>query len=132
MKPGEAVKPEDTPSVTGLTVKSLIAVPSDGAKIKPGKQEIKGVAWAGEADITKVEISTDGGSSWTPAELGKDHAKYAWRLWSYAWKPAKIGDYVSLSRATYSQGRVQSDAAVWNPSGYLYNAYDQVKVYVQA
>ena len=132
VKPGESVKPEDTHSVTGLTVKSLIAAPGDGAKLKPGKQEIKGVAWAGEADITKVEISTDDGSSWSSAELGKDHAKYAWRLWSYAWKPAKSGDYVILSRATDSQGRVQPDAAVWNPSGYLYNAYDQVKVYVQA
>ncbi len=131
-KPGEAMKLEDTHSVTGLTVKSLIAAPSDGAKLKPGKQEIKGVAWAGEADITKVEISTDGGASWNPAELGKDHAKYAWRLWSYAWKPAKSGDYVILSRASDSQGRVQPEAAVWNPSGYLYNAYDQVKVYVQA
>jgi DMSO/TMAO reductase YedYZ molybdopterin-dependent catalytic subunit len=132
VKPGEAVKPEDTHSVTGLTVKSLIAGPSDGAKLKPGRQEIKGVAWAGEADITKVEISTDGGASWNLAQLGKDHAKYAWQLWSYAWKPAKSGDYVILSRATDSQGRVQPDAAVWNPSGYLYNAYDQVKVYVQA
>jgi sulfite oxidase len=132
VKPGETVKPEDTHSVTGLTVKSLIAGPGEGAKLKPGKQEIKGVAWAGEADITKVEISTDGGASWNAAQLGKDHAKYAWRLWSYAWKPAKSGDYVILSRATDSQGRVQPDAAVWNPSGYLYNAYDQVKVYVQA
>src|SRR6266436_4803826 len=35
VKPGEAVKPEDTHSVTGLTVKSLIAGPSDGAKLKP-------------------------------------------------------------------------------------------------
>jgi sulfite oxidase len=132
VKPGEAVKPEDTHSVTGLTVKSLIAGPGDGAKLKPGKQGIKGVAWAGEADITKVEISTDGGASWNAAQLGKDHARYAWRLWSYAWKPAKSGDYVIFSRATDSQGRVQPDAAVWNPSGYLYNAYDQVKVYVQA
>jgi DMSO/TMAO reductase YedYZ molybdopterin-dependent catalytic subunit len=132
VKPGETVKPEDTHSVTGLTVKSLIAAPSDGTKLKPGKQEIKGVAWAGEADITKVEISTDGGSSWSAAVLGKDHSKYAWRLWSYGWKPAKSGDYVILSRATDSQGRVQPDEAVWNPSGYLYNAYDQVKVYVQA
>ncbi len=132
VKPGEAVKPEDTHSVTGLTVKSLIAGPSDGAKLRPGKQEIKGVAWAGEADITKVEISTDGGTSWNAAELGKDHARYAWRLWTYAWKPSRSGDYLILSRATDSQGRVQPEAAIWNPSGYLYNAYDQVKVYVQA
>jgi len=132
VKPGEAVKPEDTHSVTALPVKSTIAAPSDGAKLKPGAHVIQGVAWAGEADITKVEISTDGGASWNSAQLGKDQAKYAWRLWNYEWKPAKSGDYVILSRATDSQGRVQPDAAVWNPSGYFYDACDQVKVYVQA
>ena len=132
VKPGDSVKPEDTHAITGLVVKSTIASPGDGAKLKAGSQVIKGVAWAGEADITKVEISTDGGSSWNVAELGKDQAKYAWRLWSYSWKPAKSGDYVIMSRATDSQGRVQPSTAEWNPSGYLYNAYDQVKVYVQA
>lgn len=131
-KPGEPIKPEDTHALTALTVKSLIAAPSDGAKLKPGAHAIQGVAWAGEADITRVEISTDGGASWNAAQLGKDQAKYAWRLWTYQWKPAKSGNYVILSRATDSQGRTQPDAAIWNPSGYLYNAYDQVKVYVQA
>jgi sulfite oxidase len=131
-KPGEPVKPEDTHSLTALTVKSTIASPSDGAKLRRGAQVIKGAAWAGEADITKVEISTDGGASWNVAQLGKDYAKYAWRLWSYNWKPTGSGDHVILSRASDSQGRVQPDAAVWNPSGYLYNVCDQVKVYVQA
>jgi len=132
VRPGDAVKPEDTHEIRGLTVKSAIASPADGAKLKAGAHLIKGVAWAGEADIAKVETSTDGGSSWKAAELGKDQAKYAWRLWSYAWKPAKSGDYVVLSRATDSQGRVQPPKAEWNPSGYLYNAYDQVKIYVEA
>jgi len=131
-KPSEPVKPEDTHALTALTVNSAIAAPSEGAKLKPGAQVIQGVAWSGEADITKVEISTDGGASWNATQLGKDQAKYAWRLWSYNWKPAKSGDYVILSRATDSQGRAQPDTAVWNPSGYLYNAYDQVKVYVRA
>jgi sulfite oxidase len=131
-KPGEAVKPEDTHSVTALTVKSLIAAPSEGVKLKHGAHVIQGVAWAGVADITKIEISADGGATWNEATLGKDNAKYAWRLWSYNWKPARTGDYVILSRATDSLGRVQPEAPVWNPSGYLYNAYDQVKVNVQA
>src|SRR6266850_1979953 len=85
--------------------------------------------WAGAASckwLTEITVLDK------PAEVGKDHVRYAWRLWSYAWRPAKSGDYVILSRATDSQGRIQPDAAVWNPSGYLYNAYDQVKVYVQA
>ena len=131
-KPGEAVKPEDTHSVTALTVKSLIVAPSEGAKLKHGAHLIQGVAWAGEADITKVEISTDAGATWAETRLGRDQAKYAWRLWSYNWKPSKAGDYTIFSRATDSQGRVQPEAPVWNPSGYLYNAYDQVKVNVRA
>jgi len=131
-KPGEPVKPEDTHSLTALTVKSVIAAPADSAKLKPGAQVIQGVAWAGEAEITKVEISTDGGGSWSAAQLGKDQAKYAWHLWSYNWQPTKSGEYVIFSRASDSRGRTQPAAAVWNPSGYLYNAYDQVKVYVQA
>jgi DMSO/TMAO reductase YedYZ molybdopterin-dependent catalytic subunit len=132
VKPGEAVKPEDTHSVTGLTVKSLIAGPSDGAKLKPGAHVVRGVAWAGEAEIQGVDVSTDGGTSWNPAKLGKDQAKYAWRLWSYSWKPPHSGDYTILSRATDSQGRVQPDSAVWNPSGYFHNACDRVMLYVQA
>jgi len=129
VKPGDAVKPEDTHPVTALSVKSVIAGPTEGASVKTGRVSVHGAAWAGEADIAKVDISTDGGTSWNPATLGHERAHYAWRMWSYDWK-AKGGDYTILSRATDSQGRTQPAAAEWNPSGYLYNAYDQVKVHV--
>jgi sulfite oxidase len=130
VKPGDAVKPEDTHPVTALSVKSVIAGPSDSATVKPGKVPVHGAAWAGEADIAKVEISTDNGATWSPAKLGREQARYAWRLWSYDWKASKGGDYTILSRATDTQGRTQPAAPVWNPSGYLYNAVDQVKVHV--
>lgn len=129
IKPGDAVKPEDTHPVTGLGVKSVISGPLDGASLKAGKVSVHGAAWAGEADIVKVEISTDGGASWNPTHLGHDQARYSWRLWTYDWKP-KGGDYTVLSRASDSQGRTQPSAPVWNPSGYLYNALDQVNVHV--
>jgi DMSO/TMAO reductase YedYZ molybdopterin-dependent catalytic subunit len=128
-KPGDSVKPEDTHVVTGLNVKSVISAPLDGASLKSGKTTLRGAAWAGEADIVKVEVSTDGGSTWNPAALGQEQSRYAWRLWTYAWN-AKRGDYVIQSRATDSQGRVQPSEAAWNPSGYLYNAIDQVKIHV--
>jgi sulfite oxidase len=129
VKPGDTVKPEDTHPVTGLTVKSVISGPLDGANLNPGKIAVHGAAWAGEADVTKVEVSIDGGATWVPARLGRDHAHYAWRLWSHEWK-ASAGEYTILSRATDSQGRTQPAAPVWNPSGYLYNAVDQVKIHV--
>jgi hypothetical protein len=129
VKPSDVVKPEDTHALTGLNVKSVISGPSDGSNVKAGAVHVHGAAWAGEADIVKVEISTDGGTAWNPAKLGHEQAHYAWRLWGYEWK-AKGGDHTILSRAIDSQGRTQPAAAVWNPSGYLFNAPDQVKIHV--
>jgi DMSO/TMAO reductase YedYZ molybdopterin-dependent catalytic subunit len=129
VKPGDAVKPEDTHPLTALNVKSVISGPADGASVKAGKVDVHGAAWAGEADVVKVEVSTDGGSTWTAANLSHERARYAWRLWSYEWK-AQGGNYAILSRATDSQGRSQPAVPAWNPSGYLYNAVDQVKLHV--
>ena len=131
VKPGEAVNPDDTHPVTSLTVKSLIATPTGGKVSNSRTLQIQGVAWAGETQIAKVEVSTDSGSTWQPAQLGREQAKYAWRLWHYKWKAPKSGDYTIMSRATDTQGRTQPQVAEWNPSGYLYNAVDQVKINVQ-
>jgi DMSO/TMAO reductase YedYZ molybdopterin-dependent catalytic subunit len=132
LKPGEAVAVEDTHPATALEVKTLITSPSDGATVKSPSVHIQGVAWAGEADIVKVEVSTDSGTTWQPVQLGRDQARYAWRLWSYSWKAPRDGDYTIMSRATDSKGRTQPNAVPWNPSGYLINVADQVKIHVQA
>ena len=130
LKPGEPLKVDDSQAVTALNVKSLISAPLDGSRLKSRPQHIHGTAWAGEAEIIKVEVSTDAGATWEPAQLGREQAKYAWRMWSYVWKAPKAGDYTIVSRATDSQGRVQPATAEWNPSGYLYNAVDQVRIRV--
>jgi sulfite oxidase len=129
VQPGESVKPEDTHPLTALNVKSVISGPLDNAKLNPGPLIVHGAAWAGEAEVVKVEISTDGGTSWNAAKLGHEQSHYAWRLWSYNWD-APRGDHTILSRATDNQGRTQPATPVWNPSGYLYNACDQVKIHV--
>jgi hypothetical protein len=131
-KPGEPIPLADTQPLAELTVKSLIATPGDQATLQPGPHVIRGFAWAGEADVTSVHVSTDGGVTWNAAQLGADHVRYAWREWSYDWNPSRSGDYVVFSRATDSRGRVQPDIPIWNPGGYLYNACDRVKVFVQA
>ncbi len=132
VKPGEAVKVEDTHPATALNVKSLIASPRDGASVKSRAMHVQGVAWAGEADIAKVEVSTDSGATWQAAQLGKEQSHYAWRLWGYSWNAPKRGDYTIMSRATDTQGRTQPDSVQWNPSGYLINIVDRVQIHVQA
>jgi len=130
--PNEAIAAADTLPIRSLAVKSVITAPSDNASLSPGQVvEIRGSAWAGEAQVTQVDISTDGGSTWERAELGTDHEPYAWRRFSYRWTtPQKAGSVVILSRATDSWKRTQPIVANWNPSGYLYNAVDNIRVQV--
>jgi sulfite oxidase len=130
ISPGGEVNPEDTYPITALGVKSIIARPADGSSVKTNLR-IQGAAWAGEAAITRVDISTDGGGTWRGARLASQQSRYSWRLWDFVWTAPKAGDYVIMSRATDDQGRTQPQAA-WNPSGYLYNAIDQVKIHVAA
>jgi DMSO/TMAO reductase YedYZ molybdopterin-dependent catalytic subunit len=131
--PGAAVDPKDMIPYTALDVKSIFTAPNDESKFKLGNPiELRGFAWAGEAEITRVDISTDFGRTWTVADLGPEKAKYAWRRFRYSFKPLKAGSYLPLSRATDSQGRVQPVVANWNPSGYLHNVIDKVRINVES
>src|SRR6266496_3892419 len=132
VQPGADVNPDDTHPITGLNVKSIIAGPIDNSIVRSRSVHVHGAAWAGEADVARVEISTDGGSTWQPAQLGREQSKYTWRLWNYSWRAPRSGEYTILSRAADSHGRTQPQTAAWNPSGYLYNVVDQVKIHVQA
>ncbi len=132
LAPGEEVSPEDTVGIRSLDVKSIIARPGEGSHWKLGPIRISGAAWAGEAEIVRVDVSTDFGRTWQAAALGREQAKYAWRLWEHVWTPAAPGSYVLMSRATDTAGRTQPLAPSWNPSGYLWNVVDQVRINVEA
>jgi DMSO/TMAO reductase YedYZ molybdopterin-dependent catalytic subunit len=129
--PGAAVDPKNMAPLGGLAVKSIITAPTDGAAVALGEISIMGFAWAGEANVTRVEVSVDNGSTWTAAVLGSDRARYAWRQYRFNWRPEKPGSFVVLARASDDRGRVQPIVPHWNPSGYLWNAVDQIRVNVQ-
>jgi DMSO/TMAO reductase YedYZ molybdopterin-dependent catalytic subunit len=129
--PGAPVDPADLEVIEGMPVKSYITGPIDGDKIPLAATTLRGMAWAGEERITKVEVSTDGGSTWLDAQLSSTSLPFTWRLWTAEWKPPKPAYYTILSRATDSAGRVQPFVAAWNPSGYLFNAVDRIGVLVE-
>ena len=64
-------------------------------------------AWAGETEIKRVEVSLDGGKSWTDAELHEHSQPYAWRFFALEWASPAAGDHTLMSRATDARGRVQ-------------------------
>jgi len=130
--PGTLVDPKDTIPYTALSVKSIFTSPLDGAMVPMGSSiQLRGFAWAGEADITQVDVSTDAGSTWNIAVLDNDKARYTWRRFRYLWKPPAAKSFVVMSRATDSQGRTQPMVASWNPSGYLYKVADKIQINVK-
>ncbi len=52
-----------------MEVKSVITAPSPGDRLRGGFTEGRGFAWSGRGKIASVEVTTDGGTSWTPAIL---------------------------------------------------------------
>jgi len=130
--PGASVDPKDMVPYTALDVKSIFTYPLEGAAVRTGASiELRGFAWAGEADITRVDVSTDFGRTWTAAALDSEKARYTWRRFRYSWKPPRHGSFVAVSRATDSQGRTQPVVASWNPAGYIYNVVDKVRINVE-
>jgi sulfite oxidase len=126
--PGATVEAADLKPLEAIRPKSVIAGPADGAGVGNGPVRIHGAAWAGESPVARVDVSTDSGRSWRPATLGRDRARYAWRLWELSWTPPAPGSYVLIARATDASGATQPLAEDWNPSGYLWNVVQQVRV----
>jgi sulfite oxidase len=105
----ETVGSEQRP-VTSMRVKSMITQPQEGAVLTPGPHTIRGMAWAGENRVARVEVSTNDGQDWTLANLDKDVRAYSWILWNYPWEPRDSGTYTIMARATDDKGNTQPDS----------------------
>ncbi len=66
---------------------------------------VTGAAWCGEGTVAFVEITTDGGSVWTPATFTDEARPYAWRRREFLWHVPTEPQHCTLSaRATDSNG----------------------------
>tara|TARA_R110000868_G_scaffold4211_7_gene26498 strand:- start:27264 stop:28484 length:1221 start_codon:yes stop_codon:yes gene_type:complete len=130
--PGEKVKEEDMCIIESMPVKSLITFPKSGAIIKEGKSlAIRGHAWAGELEVTKMEYSIDFGSTWTTCEVQKPSNRLAWQHFGAQVQFPKKGYYEVWARATDTRGIAQPMLLPgWNPKGYLNNACHRIAVKV--
>jgi DMSO/TMAO reductase YedYZ molybdopterin-dependent catalytic subunit len=131
VRPGEPVDPEDLRPIEAMVVKSLITSPRDGGAVN-GDVLVQGVAWTGEGRVVSVEVSADGGRTWSQARLTGEDAPYAWRMWEYDWRAPRPGSHALACRATDDRGRAQPERSPWNPGGFLWNGWDRVAVDVKA
>ena len=101
--------------ITTVGVKSIVTYPKDDESTLPrGSLGIRGLAWSGAGDVTKVEVSIDDGETWHAAHLEAPRDRWMWVRWSYLWDVQKPGKYSIMSRATDEVGRVQSREPRYN------------------
>lgn len=132
VKPGEKMPP-DAVVTEAWPVKSMITSPAPNAAFKLGQAVlIEGRAWVGEGDIDRVEVSFDEGASWRRAYLDSSGDKYAWRTFSFDFRPRRAGYATVLARATDDRGNVQPIVPAWNPLGYFWNGIHRVGFVVEA
>jgi DMSO/TMAO reductase YedYZ molybdopterin-dependent catalytic subunit len=96
--------------VAELQVKAEIARPAQGETVPANSSvRIRGAAWAAGNEIIRVEVSTDGGSTWKEATLLGEAKPNAWRFWEFDWKtPSAPGKQTLVARATDSLGQTQA------------------------
>jgi len=73
-----------------------------------GKVPIAGIAFAGTRGISKVEVSTDGGTTWKTAQIKDPLSKYTWVLWTAGYIPPNQENYKIVVRATDKSGKTQT------------------------
>jgi DMSO/TMAO reductase YedYZ molybdopterin-dependent catalytic subunit len=111
-----------TGKVREMPVKSIVAWPTEGERIRTGTQTVFGFAWSGYAPIERVEVSTDDQRTWSSATLTPGDGPLAWTRWEFEWTPSGNGAASFAVRATDSAGNTQPRQARWNKFGYLMNA----------
>jgi hypothetical protein len=104
-----------------MDVKSFVTNPA--GEVPAGKVQITGVAFSGNGAVSKVEVSVDGGQSWSEAQMvGPDLGEFAWRPFVFETELA-AGTHMLASRATDASGSIQPEEFPPNHRGYGHNGW---------
>jgi DMSO/TMAO reductase YedYZ molybdopterin-dependent catalytic subunit len=90
-------------AVTHMQLKSFVArVTRDG-----GRYKVVGVVLNDGTPLKSVEVRVDDGA-WQPAAIDPaTKEKYGWKLFSYQWSGATMGEHTLVSRVTDVNGKIQ-------------------------
>ena len=116
-----------------METKAQIARPVAGEAVAANSRvRVHGAAWTGNGEITRVDLSTDGGRTWSDAKLVGHANSNAWRLWEFDWKtPAAAGKATLVARATDSVARTQPSARDPDHGTYMINHLLPIEVEVR-
>jgi DMSO/TMAO reductase YedYZ molybdopterin-dependent catalytic subunit len=133
MVPGGKADDSNFRILESMPVRGIITAPANGTRLPAGTRQValRGAAWAGDLDVSRVDVSIDFGATWQQAQLAGLKNKYDWRRWTANVPLASDGYYEVWVRATDTDGRMQPHVAGgWNPQGYGGNPMHRVAILV--
>ena len=98
--------------------------------VRRGSVGLIGRAWSARAAIARVDVSTDGGSSWASAELEPADGAPAWQAWRHTWEATRPGPCELVCRAVDTTGALQPTEQFWTAQGMGNNMAQRVRVQV--
>uniref|UniRef100_A0A383VKU0 Sulfite oxidase n=1 Tax=Tetradesmus obliquus TaxID=3088 RepID=A0A383VKU0_TETOB len=138
----DAIDWSAAPAIQEMPVVSAICEPAEGAELSTydGEVTIKGYAWSGGGrDIIRVDVSADGGKTWSPAKLSKHPHSRPSRAWAWTLYEATLplpegfkGQLQLACKATDQSYNTQPEdvSSIWNIRGLVNNAWHKVNVSV--
>ncbi|HEV8402782.1 MAG TPA: molybdopterin-dependent oxidoreductase [Candidatus Limnocylindrales bacterium] len=94
--------------VREMLPKAQVTEPAPGASVRLGQPVlVRGYAWAGEAAVSHVEISDDGGAGWSAVRVLDEPRPRLWSRWEFDWCPDRAGQRALLVRCHDDRGRSQ-------------------------
>jgi hypothetical protein len=120
-----------TVPINRMVPRSFFTNLRDGDRLLAGHAApLRGIAFGGDTGVSKVLWSSDGGKQWDEATLERDYGKYSFRRWHAHYTPREKGEHRLLVKAINSNGIEQPADANWNPSGFMRNVIESIKVQV--
>jgi DMSO/TMAO reductase YedYZ molybdopterin-dependent catalytic subunit len=114
-----------------MQTKAQIARPMDCDSVPANANvRVHGAAWT-SGEISKVELSTDAGSTWNEVKLLGESKPNAWRLWEYNWRTPERGSATLIARAFDSRGETQPVERDWNRGTYMINHLLPINVTIE-
>jgi sulfite oxidase len=119
-------------AMSAAPLNAVVLEPTRDQVVPAGRVRVRGWAMgSGGRPVTRVEVSGDGGHSWSAAGLTAGDVPWTWSLWE-AELSLPPGPQSVMVRATDSSGESQPETVgeTWNVKGYGNNAWHRVPVQV--
>ena len=115
--------------INRMVPRSFVTNLTSGSAVKAAMPvTFRGIAFGGDCDVAKVEVSIDHGKTWRQTQLGESASKYGFRKWETQLIFPAPGEYSFQVRCTNSNGVLQPDMPNWNPAGFMRNVIESTHI----